>query len=495
MQPQSRLTFVFIVAVLVSLFATFSASAQDDSQGGGGSSPNTGTDASANSSTDPSANANFSTDSSANPSTNNGSNTSADNSAGANADAPTATTAGSASSALTVPTLNPDIASLETRFFDHTYPNEPMATRLDRLERMVFGEQKTGSDQSRLTALLLAVPAEPAASTTQTSQNGTGIPQASTPDSQAAQQNPSGSDQNSTDNTASGIDSGDVGDYPRITQLEQEILGKTFTNEPIQNRLEQLELKAFGKANTRADLSDRTEKLEDYADKHFPQQQQNYADTAYSGYPGGGYQSNNYPAVAPQYPQQPGYGYPQATQNANLLPPHSTLDQKVTWLEQQVFGATYPTQPLLDRVNKLASNIFPADSPQRSQSLADQVNSMIGSIELNPRRGAPQMAPAIAPTMAQAPNYGQSTQYSPPPFSQYPQEQYGAAPNYSSQYNQSSGGLSGTQATQAPSQNHKHSFIHGLEHVLGTVGSMAAGSMMMSGMGGGGYGYGMPFGL
>lgn len=453
MQPQKRLTFVFIVAILVSLFATSSASAQEtDSQGS-------------------SADANTAADSPMAPNTTD-----------------------SSASAQTVPTLNPDIASLETRFFDHTYPNESMDARLDRLERMVFGEQKTGSDQSRLTALLLAVPAGPASNSDQTSQTGANTSQPALPDNQTASQSASGGDQG-TDSTASGVDSGDIGDYPRITQLEQEILGKTFTNEPIQNRLEQLELKAFGKANTKSDLSDRTEKLEDYADKHFPQQQQkqSYADTAYGGgYPPGGYQNNNYPGGAPQYPQQAAYGYPQSTQNTNLLPPHSTLDQKVTWLEQQVYGATYPTQPLLDRVNRLASSIFPADSPQRAQSLADQVNSMIGSVELNPQRSSPPVAPPIA----QAPNYGQSTQYSPPPFSQYPQQQYGASPNYSSQYSQAGGGLAGTPATQNPSQNHKHSFIHGLEHVLGTVGSMAAGSMMMGGMGGmGGYGYGMPFGL
>lgn len=389
----------------------------------------------------------------------------------------------------TAPTLNPDIAALEKRFFDHAYPNEPITTRLDRLERMVFGEQKSGSDQARITALLLAVPAEPASSDQTASNSSTGEATGnSSSDNQNTQQTAQNSDnqnnnQNNSDD-ANGVNSGDIGDYPRITQLEQEILGKTFTNEPIQKRLEQLELKAFGKADSKEDLSDRTEKLEDYADKHFPQQQQqSYNDTAYGGYP----------AAAPPYAQSGENGYSQAPQNANLLPPHSSLDQKVTWLEQQVYGATYPTQPLLDRVNRLAGSIFPADSPQRTQSLADQVNSMVGAVELNPRHAAP--------AVAQTPNYNQSpqyspSQYSPPPFSQYPQEQYGSAPNYSNQYNPSTG-LAGTPTTQAPSQNHKHSFIHGLEHVLGTVGSLAAGqmagTMMMGGMGGGGYG--MPFGL
>ncbi|CAN5233232.1 hypothetical protein BH10CYA1_BH10CYA1_08280 [soil metagenome] len=379
--------------------------------------------------------------------------------------------------------LNPDIASLESRFFDHTYPQEPMETRLDRLERMVFGEQKTGSDQARLTALLLAVPAEPAASSTaQTPDPGTVQADASsdTPSTQPGTE----ANQSDESSNAAGAPPGDVtnsSDYPRITQLEQEILGKTFTKEPIQNRLEQLELKAFGKPTTDSDLADRTEALEDYADKHFPQQQHNYAETA-----DGGYQP-----AATQYPQyqqssqQPEYNDP-AVSSVNSIAPNATLDQKVTWLEQQVLGTTYPTQPLLDRVNKLAINIFPADSPQRTQSLADQVSSMIGAVELMPKRGSA--------SVAQATQYNQAPQYSPPPFSQYPQtQQYGSTPNFPAQ----STALAGTPtspATSAPS--HGHSFMHGLAHVLGTVGQMAAGQaggMMMGGMGGGGYG--MPFGL
>lgn len=382
--------------------------------------------------------------------------------------------------------LNPDIASLETRFFDHTYPQEPMDTRLDRLERMVFGEQKTGSDQARLTALLLAVPAEPAASSTaQTPDAGTSQASSDTDSTQPAAQ-PNQSDSSNTASSQPG-DVTNSSDYPRITQLEQEILGKTFTNEPIQNRLEQLELKAFGKPTTNSDLSDRTDALEDYADKHFPQQQQNYAETADGGYPG----------VAPQYPQQPQYNSPTSS-GVNSVPPHATLDQKVTWLEQQVLGATYPTQPLLDRVNRLAANIFPADSPQRSQSLGDQVSSMIGAVELMPRRGSASVAQA--PDYNQSSQYSQTTQYSqppqysPPPFSQYPQtQQYGATPNYPTQYDQSTG-LAGTPTTPATAQSHGHSFMHGLAHVLGTVGQMAAGQMM-GGMGGMGGGYGMPFGL
>lgn len=380
-------------------------------------------------------------------------------------------------------TLSPDIASLETRFFDHTYPQESMDARLTRLERMVFGEAKTGSDQARLTALLLAVPADsnnPSSATSGSAVNpsnaGTTLADASSSGAYAPGTQTTGNVNASQPSVAStppvnqpdntGGDGTESTDYPRITQLEQEILGKTFTNEPIQNRLEQLELKAFGKASN-ADLFDRTEALEDYADKHFPHQQNNYDQTAGNYYP-----DQN---TANAQTASPGYG------NANLAPPNASLDQKVSWLEKQIFGTIYANQPLLDRVNRLANNIYPANSPQRSQSLADQVSSMIGAVELNPRQPSP--------SIAQAPQYN-GYQNSIPPFSQNSFSQ-------SSQYPDQSQLPQQTQ--QTPQKNHGHSFMQGLAHVLGTVGSMAAGQlaggMMMGGMNGMGGGYGMPFGL
>jgi len=46
-----------------------------------------------------------------------------------------------------------DLDSLETRFFQHTYPNQSMSERLDRLDQLVFGVARKGSDQERLTKI------------------------------------------------------------------------------------------------------------------------------------------------------------------------------------------------------------------------------------------------------------------------------------------------------------------------------------------------------
>jgi hypothetical protein len=54
-------------------------------------------------------------------------------------------------------------------------------------------------------------------------------------------------------------------DYPRITQLEQQMFSKTYVNEPVKQRLERLEQKAFGAVASTDDLEARTDALASYA--------------------------------------------------------------------------------------------------------------------------------------------------------------------------------------------------------------------------------------
>ena len=46
-----------------------------------------------------------------------------------------------------------DLDKLELKFFHHTYPKEDQVQRLDRLEKMFFGEAKEGSANERLSNL------------------------------------------------------------------------------------------------------------------------------------------------------------------------------------------------------------------------------------------------------------------------------------------------------------------------------------------------------
>ncbi len=57
-----------------------------------------------------------------------------------------------------VPASTAGIDALENKFFEHTYSRESLSRRLERIEKMVFGEGKTGSDDDRLAQLLAIVP-------------------------------------------------------------------------------------------------------------------------------------------------------------------------------------------------------------------------------------------------------------------------------------------------------------------------------------------------
>ena len=50
------------------------------------------------------------------------------------------------------------LAKLEVKFFKHTYPKDADEDRLSRLEKMIFGESRSGQDTERLKNLAATVP-------------------------------------------------------------------------------------------------------------------------------------------------------------------------------------------------------------------------------------------------------------------------------------------------------------------------------------------------
>src|SRR5262245_59086686 len=57
------------------------------------------------------------------------------------------------------PESNPNLAKLEVKFFQHDFAKEDdVNARLERLEKMLFGEVRTGDAGERLKNLLAAVP-------------------------------------------------------------------------------------------------------------------------------------------------------------------------------------------------------------------------------------------------------------------------------------------------------------------------------------------------
>ncbi|HEY9715579.1 MAG TPA: hypothetical protein V6C72_19050 [Chroococcales cyanobacterium] len=381
-----------------------------------------------------------------------------------------------------------ELSAMETRYFEHTYPKESVTDRVTRIEKLVFGEARTGSDDERVSALMAAIP--------DLDMNATASSNSSSGSSSASPANTS--DQASTDQTAQTPPQNgdqpiaDSSDYPRVTALEQQLLGSTHANEPVGKRLSRLETKAFGKPSKVDDLSARTDKLEQYSDAR-ANRGQNDSNNMASSSPSGGGAGSSSPGPSTK----------------------SGIYEKVSWLETRVFGHDNPGQPLVQRVKSLESSIMPNETFSASESLKEQVNTLIGAVELKnypePKASQTQTAANYPPT---APNYAGGTSLdnnmdtgsygfngAGSSGGGYTNNNYAQSNNYSanSGYNSGyyAGGNTGTgyQPSEAPAQQQQPQksghFLKGLAHVLGAVGGMALNTMGSSMMYGGYGGYGM----
>ncbi|MBS2003629.1 MAG: hypothetical protein JST44_19085 [Cyanobacteria bacterium SZAS LIN-5] len=145
------------------------------------------------------------------------------------------------------------VSSLETRFFAHPYSNEALPKRLDRLENFVYGTASTDPLQSRLDKLDNVVPAMKVVASSSVAGAG----------SAAA----SGSDSAKRSNALPVADCAwSKTKYPRITELERELLERTFESDAAPTRVARLEEHIFGRVwATQTDLAVRLDRLGEYA--------------------------------------------------------------------------------------------------------------------------------------------------------------------------------------------------------------------------------------
>lgn len=160
---------------------------------------------------------------------------------------------------------DPNLGKLEQRFFQHSYPKESNEERLDRLEKMIFGEAKDGNERERLDNLVSAVPNlnAPADDRSGSGGNGAGARSGSGSGSGAGRNSGGGNNIASDDEPDAHKPQKVDGEskYPAVTAMEQKVLGKEYTTEPVAQRLARLETKVFGKPSGIEDLTDRMDRL------------------------------------------------------------------------------------------------------------------------------------------------------------------------------------------------------------------------------------------
>jgi hypothetical protein len=419
-----------------------------------------------------------------------------------------------------------NLSILEKRFFQQAYPTESTDQRLDRLEEMVFGARREGSAKQRITSLWVAVnqnslpdpgdevqtdntvpPSSSGTATSAPSDHGGGS-------AQTTENNRSENERGANEGSYTGNSSPSTDSYPTITALEEQLLGKTYQAEPVEQRLDRLEIKSFGKASNLDDLGKRVDLLKAFTAKR------------------NGQSSDYLTSSEPQF------------HFASTLHPMD-LTQELGLLERSIFGKVYARDGLISRVDRLETAVFKGQPHQTFNSITARVNRLMAAVQPQAAPGyspiAQQAAPGYSPTMQQAaPGYSPAMQQAAPGYSPIMQQ---AAPGYSpimpqedtrypqvaaaqpapwyrqqssaSTQSMSAGqyasypytnpnppfnnSASGFAATTQPAKADSHPILHRLASVLGGLGTMAAGSMGMgsflgnTGYGGysrPGYGYG-----
>lgn len=275
------------------------------------------------------------------------------------------------------------LTQLEDHFFQHTYPADTEEDRLARLEKLVFGEAKTGDASARVSDLQKVVAeadsTPSSGSSSSSSGSGSGIGSAGTNGPSSSSPNTSSSSSSSSSDASAGnsTDSAALAgtDYPRVDELEQLILNQSFKQLPLAKRLNQLETKAFGKPSTDDDLSARTDALEIHWEKTLS------------------------PSLERQY--------------------LSTVE----WLENKVIGQSYSSKPLIERVQTLEGIVFANQPPDTTTGIKEQLETLTNAVHIS-KNSTPNVTPMAGADQSQQSSHsypGQPAQSQYTSQGQYPQ--------------------------------------------------------------------------
>ncbi len=289
------------------------------------------------------------------------------------------------------------IAQLEDKLYEHKYPAETDDARLTRIEKFVFGAAQTGTTAERLQRLQASI-----------SSQADAIDKPPPPVSQA----PAAPVSTATDAVTSSP-TFDSANYPRVTELEQDLLNVTYVHEPLPQRLSRLEKKAFGKPSTSNDMCARVDDLDEYAETHniFKNHKDPLNSSTIASASRPGVFSNS---------MLSGRGFPSSSNSSDNdsdddAPPKAPVnpfvagvtgtDQRLSAIEEFVYGHNYATRSAQDRLERLEKRLVPYQHNLAQKDVTSRVNNLWNILNVaNTFNSAPTAAhPANAPVVASAP--------------------------------------------------------------------------------------------
>lgn len=281
------------------------------------------------------------------------------------------------------------LAQLEVKYFEHSFDTDSTDSRVARLEKMIYGDERTGPTADRLSKLLTLVekeeevplPSLDPPSAPPKTQVAAVAPKAGKPGATSG-----AAPSSRTDSTAvvPSVENGDFSNYPHINVLEDEILGREFAQDSLPSRLSRLETAVFGKTFASQDFSSRTDALEQFAESKLHKKP--FAVNPKMGSGDENIVYDDAPPVAPSrntmpvdYHEPDGFG--QTPQFSDQPPAtNEKMINKVEWCEYHVFGKTFPSLHLMARLRQLHDALAP-DKSESNLQLMDDMDSLTKAVE------------------------------------------------------------------------------------------------------------------
>ncbi len=234
-----------------------------------------------------------------------------------------------------------NLSQVETKFFGHAYKNESDFERIQRLEKFVFGSPRLDAPlKDRLNAVVKSTRVD-------TSSHPVTVPMLGQPVVTSFNSSQTGQCPTRTKRT-------DLYHalYPRVTQIEELLLGQSHADERIEDRLDRLEIKSFGKRSLFPDLGSRVDFLADYSRAFHPS------------------------AYRMQEPELLNVSYTPNTASATEHQPFFGVVDQIELLEKRVYGSIHANKTIQRRVEALEELIYGKSTSHGSDEISARVSRL-----------------------------------------------------------------------------------------------------------------------
>lgn len=225
------------------------------------------------------------------------------------------------------------LSKLEDATFGVEYSSEKPESRLNRLEKNIYGKTKTGNIQTRLSAINKDIA-------------GDVIGQEIAPSADTFM------------NEDDIVKSDGTENYPIIDEIEQKLFMRSTPEKSLHSRIVGIEKKMFNKTYETDDYYTRMERIKaEYYNQNPPIAQNNYSDYSYG---------SDYTAYNDTEPDIDSYyTSPHARNFDRNSTPFSTYSPKDEYelaaLEEKILHNSYPNESVNERLSRLENKVFETD--------------------------------------------------------------------------------------------------------------------------------------